>query len=85
MDRMIRRVGIAVVVLLVALVGQLTYLQVVDAKKLDHDPRNVRRLVRDYSHPRGEIVTADGKIAAKSVPSNDLFKFQREYPFGALR
>ena len=84
MDRMIRRLGIAVVVLLLALVGQLTYLQVVDAKKLDHDPRNVRRLVRDYSHPRGEIITADGKVAAKSVPSNDLFKLQRQYPLGPL-
>jgi peptidoglycan glycosyltransferase len=84
MNRMIRRVGVAVVVLLLALVGQLTYLQVVDAKKLDRDPRNVRRLVRDYSHPRGDIITADGKIAARSVPSNDLFKLQREYPFGEL-
>ncbi len=84
MDRMIRRFGITVVVLLLALVGQLTYLQVVDAKKLDHDPRNVRRLVRDYSHPRGEIITADGKVAAKSVASNDLFKLQREYPLGDL-
>ncbi|MBV8951901.1 MAG: penicillin-binding protein 2, partial [Actinobacteria bacterium] len=81
---MIRRFGVFVVVLLLALVGQLTYLQVVDAKKLDHDPRNVRRLVRDYSHPRGEIITADGQIAAKSVPSNDLFKLQRQYPLGAL-
>jgi peptidoglycan glycosyltransferase len=84
MNRMIRRVGIAVVVLLLALVCQLTYLQVVDAKKLDRDPRNVRRLVRDYSHPRGEITTADGMVAAKSVPSNDLFKLQRQYPFGPL-
>jgi peptidoglycan glycosyltransferase len=84
MNRTIRRLGTAVVVLLLALVGQLTYLQVVDAKKLDHDPRNVRRLVRDFSKPRGEIITADGRIAAKSVPVDDLFRLQRQYPLGSL-
>ena len=42
MNRPIRRVGYVVIVLILLLVGQLTYLQVVDASNLANDPRNVR-------------------------------------------
>jgi len=80
----IRRVGLAVTALFLVLVAQLTYLQVFHAKALENDPRNVRTRVRDYSRPRGEILTADGEIVARSVPSHDEFKFQREYPLGEL-
>ena len=41
-NRAIRRVGGAIVVLVLVLVAQLTYLQVVDADNLENDPRNVR-------------------------------------------
>ncbi len=42
--------------------------------------------MRDINRPRGEIVTADGEVAAKSVESGDGtdFKFQRQYPLGPL-
>lgn len=84
MNRAIHRVGIAITLLMLALVGQLTYLQVVEAKKLSDDPRNVRNAVRDFNRPRGEIQTADGQIIAKSVARKGEFKFQREYPLGDL-
>lgn len=84
MNASIRRVGLAVTVLMLALVGQLTYLQVVDAHKLANDPRNIRKIVAEYEHPRGEILTSDGQIVARSVPATDEFKFQRTYPLGAL-
>jgi peptidoglycan glycosyltransferase len=86
MNRGIRRVGLAVVVLMLVLVGQLTYLQVIHASKLDHDPRNLRSVLRDINHARGEIITTDGEVLARSVESHDRteFKFQREYPLGRL-
>ena len=84
MTRSIRRVALGVTALLVALIVQLTYLQVVQADKLADDPRNVRTLIRDFSRPRGPIVTADGEVVARSVPVDDEFEFQREYPLGAL-
>lgn len=83
MNRAIRRVGIAIVLLVVVLVAQLTYLQVFHADSLADDPRNVRSAIRDFSRPRGEILTADGQIVARSVKTDDELKFQREYPFGA--
>ncbi len=42
MNRPIRRVGYAVTVLILLLVAQLTYLQVVDADNLANNPHNVR-------------------------------------------
>jgi peptidoglycan glycosyltransferase len=85
MNRAIRRVGFASIVLVLILVGQLTYLQIVDADNLAHDPRNVRAALRDANRPRGPIVTADGVVLARSTEVDDgtEFKFQREYPEGA--
>jgi penicillin-binding protein A len=84
MNRAIRRVGIGITVLIILLVGQLTYLQVYDADRLANDPRNIRFQLRDFSKPRGQIVTADGQIAARSVETDDELKFQRIYPLGPL-
>jgi penicillin-binding protein A len=84
MNRAIRRVGIGVTVLIVLLVAQLTYLQVYDADNLANDPRNIRFQLRDFSKPRGRILTADDQILARSVETGDELKFQRLYPQGAL-
>jgi len=84
MNRAIRRVGIGVTVLMLLLVGQLTYLQVYDADHLASDPRNIRFQLRDFSKPRGRIVTSDDQVLARSVETGDELKFQRLYPQGAL-
>lgn len=84
MNRAIRRVATAVIVLLLLLVGQLTYLQVIDAKDLADDPRNSRTYLKDFTRPRGEIISADGRILARSIPSKDEYELQRVYPFGEL-
>jgi peptidoglycan glycosyltransferase len=83
-NRAIGRVATAVVVLLLLLVAQLTYLQVIDAKDLANDPRNSRTYLSDFTRPRGEIITADGKVLAKSIPSKDEYEYQRVYPYGEL-
>src|SRR5262249_638432 len=79
-NRQIRQLGIALMILFVALFAQLNYLQVFSAKRLSNDPRNNRKAVRDFSEPRGDIVSADGKVLARSVPTNDSFKRLRVYP-----
>ena len=84
MNREIRRVGLVVAASFVALFLQLNYLQVVSASRLANHPRNVRAVLRDYAAPRGEIVTTDGTVVARSVPVDDEFERQRVYPTGAL-
>ncbi|HEY3673452.1 MAG TPA: penicillin-binding transpeptidase domain-containing protein [Acidimicrobiia bacterium] len=73
-------------VLILLLVAQLTYLQVVDADNLAHDTRNVRSQLKDFNRPRGKILTADGQIVAQSVPStkDPDYKYLRQYPQAGL-
>jgi penicillin-binding protein A len=84
MNRQIRRVGLAVVICFLALFVQVNYLQVVRANSLANDPRNVRAVKRAFSEPRGEILTSDGTIVARSVPVDDQFERLRTYPTGPL-
>ena len=84
MNRAIGRVATAVIILMLVLVAQLTYLQVIDADNLADDPRNSRTYLKDFTRPRGEIISADGKILARSIPSDDEYERQRVYPFGEL-
>lgn len=84
MNRSIRAFAVFVMALFVAMVVQLANLQVVQAHKLDHDPRNTRQAVADFSRPRGAIQTADGVVLAQSVPSPDQYKYQRVYPQRSL-
>jgi penicillin-binding protein A len=80
----IRKVGIAIVLLFVAIAAQLTYLQLVRATTLDKDPNNIRVTTRDLTRNRGDIVSEDGSVLARSVPVKDQYKYQRVYPLGAL-
>ena len=43
MDRQIRRLGAAMVVLFVVLLGQVTYIQVFASQRLADNPANARR------------------------------------------
>ncbi len=72
------------IVLFVALIGQLTYLQVWRAESLAEDPSNIRIFIRDIARPRGPILTADGEIAARSIETGDELKQQRVYPLDSL-
>jgi peptidoglycan glycosyltransferase len=83
-NRAIRRVGYALTAVILVLVAQLTYLQVIDASNLANDPRNIRKYLRDVNRPRGEILTADDQIVAQSLPTSGELKFQRVYPQGDL-
>lgn len=84
MNRQIRTLGIAMVVLFGALFAQLNYVQVLRADDLANHPGNNRVAVRDFSSPRGEIRTADGVVIARSVPVETPFERLRQYPEGPL-
>lgn len=84
MTRQIRQLGIGLIVCFTILFVQLNRLTVFEAAKLNDNPHNTREILRDFSRPRGTIVTADGTVVAESVPSGDQFKLQRRYPEGPL-
>ncbi len=80
MNGPIRRVGIGLVVLMLALVGQLTYVQLARSDTLNADPANFRVSRHDFVHARGEIITADGMVVAYSKRVSDELKYLRVYP-----
>ncbi len=87
MNRSIRRLGVAIVVLYLALFVKLNWIQVVDKASLDDNPLNTAQVRRDFNRPRGSISTADGAVLAQSVPNPDPaseFDRVRQYPEGDL-
>ncbi|MGH9065079.1 MAG: penicillin-binding transpeptidase domain-containing protein [Acidimicrobiales bacterium] len=84
MDKQIRRFGVVVIALFLLLFLQLNHIQVLQASHLANAPGNARTVTREFAHPRGVIEAADGTVLAKSVPSKDLYNYQRVYPHGTL-
>jgi penicillin-binding protein A len=80
MSKQIRNLGVFLAVCYVALFLQVNRLTVFEAEALQDKPQNTRAVERDFSSPRGNIVSADGVVLAESVPSDDRFALQRTYP-----
>jgi len=84
LNRPIKRVSIAVLVLFLILLVNVNYLQAVEAPSLANGPLNDRTEFNDSQVQRGNIVTADGVTIASSRASNDGFKYQRSYADGTV-
>jgi len=85
MNRALRRISIAVLVMFVLLLINVNYLQGFDTASLASKPGNSRAFyAAQNQYQRGSIVTSDGKVIAASRPSsgNDSIKYQRYYPSG---
>ena len=72
------------VCLFLALFVQLNNFQVRMASSLQQSPRNPGTTTNPFTEPRGEIVTSDGFVLARSTPSKDGYLEQRAYPLGSL-
>jgi peptidoglycan glycosyltransferase len=79
----LRRLATMVLVMFVVLVGSVTSVQVLQADRLNNDPRNARTLYREFGSARGPIV-AGGAAIASSVAVDDPFGYQRTYTDGDL-
>jgi peptidoglycan glycosyltransferase len=84
MNRSIKRVALAVLVMFLILLVNVNYLQAVEGPSLADRPENSRAEFAQNSIQRGSIVTADNVAIATSSPASDLFKYQRSYPGGAV-
>ena len=87
MERRIRRLGIALVLLFALVFGQLAYVQVFAADSIKGNPANFsRQLIAEYNVQRGKILTADGLVLAESVPAPEgsRYRYERRYPQGDL-
>jgi penicillin-binding protein A len=83
MNKPLRRLAAAVMVMFGLLLVNANYLQVVRADALHHDPSNPRLIQEEYSSKRGPILVA-GKPVAASVETTDRLKYKRTYASGKL-
>jgi peptidoglycan glycosyltransferase len=81
MNRQLRHVAIAALIMFAALLVNSNVVQVVQASSLRANPHNVRVLYGEYSNKRGPIEVA-GKDIARSIATNDSLKYLRTYPGG---
>ena len=85
MNRSVKRVSLAVLVMFLVLLVNVNYLQAVQAPSLANEPRNDRATFEQNKVQRGNIVTADGVTIATSKAaggSSSLYPWQRVYPAG---
>lgn len=78
MNKELKRVSTAILVMFVALLCSTTTITVLQVDNLRADSRNVRTLYDSYSAERGPILVA-GQPIAESTPVGDQYKFQRVY------
>lgn len=78
MNRPIRMMAIACLVMFTALLVNINYVQVVSAGDLNDRQANKRVINEQFSRDRGPILVAGDPIV-ESVPSDDQYKFQRTY------
>lgn len=90
MNQRIRHLTIALMVLFGILFVQLSNWQVLRSDDLANDPRNGGVPLREFDRPRGSIITADGQVAAETIPIDartepgGRYRFRRVYPKGDL-
>jgi peptidoglycan glycosyltransferase len=83
MSRPIRRIAAVLGVLLVALLVNVTIIQVVLAGDYRERPGNQRVLLEEYDRERGPILVG-AKPVARSKETGDTLRFLRVYPDGPL-
>ena len=84
MNRALRRISLACLVMFVLLLVNANYVQAFEANNLAGKPGNARTFSQQFQYQRGAIVTADNKTIAESVPVKGIYKYQRHYPYGPL-
>ncbi|MDO9108313.1 MAG: FtsW/RodA/SpoVE family cell cycle protein [Coriobacteriia bacterium] len=82
LGKRLSRSALVLGLLMVALMANLTYLQVLRADALRNHPANTRGLAAEQRSMRGAILSADGQVLAESIKSDGVYV--RRYPQGRL-
>lgn len=78
MTKELRRLSVVMLAMFLALFVSTSVIQVAQAENLANTPGNRRALYDSYQVQRGSII-ASGTAIASSVPSDDVYSWQREY------
>ncbi|MFB8387657.1 peptidoglycan D,D-transpeptidase FtsI family protein [Microbacterium sp. NPDC055910] len=83
MTKELRRLSILMLLMFVGLFASTSWIQIVQADELAENAANRRALYDSYEVQRGAII-ASGSAIARSVPSGDLYSWQRVYTDAAM-
>jgi penicillin-binding protein A len=84
-NRSLKRISLAMLVMFLLLMINLNYLQGFDTTSLSKVTGNTRTLAAENQFQRGDIVTSDGVVIATSKKTGGSeFPWQRVYPQGAV-
>jgi penicillin-binding protein A len=85
-NRALKRISLAVLVMFLLLMINVNYLQGFETASLASRPENSRALSEANQYERGNIVTSDGVLVAgdKLSSADDFYKYQRYYTDGPV-
>lgn len=83
MTKELRRLSILMLMMFIALFVSTSWIQVIQVETLSKSERNTRALYDSYEVQRGSII-ASGAAIASSLPSNDVYSWQRIYTDGPM-
>ena len=83
MNRPIRSLAVACLVMFLALLANVNFVQFVQADSLNNKNGNKRVINAEFSRDRGPILV-DGTPIAESVKTTDAYKYQRKYTDGEM-
>lgn len=84
MNRALRRISIAALVMFALLLVNDNYLQAFQSDSLRTKPGNARAFAQQFQQKRGDILTSDGTVIAGSRPVGGIYKYQRYYTDGPM-
>lgn len=84
LDRRLHIIAVVFIICFGILFLQLNNLQFKSASSMLTSKYDLHKVAKQVYLPRGEILASDGTVLAQSVPTKDPYKYQREYPYGAL-
>lgn len=83
MNRQLRRYALVFSILLMLLLGNLTWVQVLNAESFRMQSGNTRVLLQQFNHSRGSILVGSEPIASSARAAGESF-YQRSYVDGPL-
>jgi len=84
-DRQVRRLAWALLVLFLLVFAQINYIQVFAADDLANNQANSRTIIEEYEIDRGAILARDEQtVLAESKQTSGRYKYLRVYPKGEL-
>lgn len=84
MNKPVRRVAVAMLLLFGLLVVNINFIQVVKATEYQADPGNTRVLLEEYERQRGSIVVDGRAVASSRATPEDQLEYLRTYANGPL-